>query len=212
MSLDDATMALSQLTFVWLTGLLARQLITYLNTRAQSSLTANNYCIPHARTVRLREKQKRPTMKPISVHDAPIEFAISWINWRRLPSTEHQLHSKRISSKTYPAAFTWSLRAQQTPWCRVPLQKLMLALIVSKFPVFYGTRSFITVFTTAPHYTLSSATLIEDHSYSHKIYFHVNNWTTSMSRFSKLSLTLTFAGQIWYVLYLLYVCYMPLPS
>jgi len=35
------------------------------------------------------------------------------------------------------------------PWSRVLLEKLIVAQLVKKFPAFYGTRSFITVFTTA---------------------------------------------------------------
>jgi hypothetical protein len=37
-----------------------------------------------------------------------------------------------------------------TPWNR-GFGKLMVAEVVKKFPVFYGTRKFITVFTTARH-------------------------------------------------------------
>jgi hypothetical protein len=185
MPLDDATMALSQ-TCVWLTELLARKLIAYLNTRAQNSLTANN--LLHSarayvgRTGRLREKQKWLKMKTLSVPDARIEFAVSWINWR-LAGRGHQLHSKRISGNCTP-------RSTRYTRCRVPLQNLTVALRVSKLPAFYGTRSFITVFTTAGHYTLSWATSVEPHSSSHNIR------TAGMSRFSKWSLTLTFAGQI----------------
>jgi hypothetical protein len=36
---------------------------------------------------------------------------------------------------------------QLTPWSRVPLQNLIAAHVVNKFPSFYATRRFITVFT-----------------------------------------------------------------
>ena len=42
-----------------------------------------------------------------------------------------------------------------TPWSRVLLEKLVSLQIVKKFPEFYGTRSFITEFTSARHLSLS---------------------------------------------------------
>jgi len=40
---------------------------------------------------------------------------------------------------------------EATPRSRVPLEKLRVHELVKKFPAFYGTRSFITVFTTSRH-------------------------------------------------------------
>jgi hypothetical protein len=42
-----------------------------------------------------------------------------------------------------------------TPWIRVLLEKLIVPQQIKKFPVFYGTRMFITVFTIARHWSLS---------------------------------------------------------
>ena len=42
-----------------------------------------------------------------------------------------------------------------TPWSRVLLEKLTGLQLVKKFPAFYGTRKFITVFTSARHLSLS---------------------------------------------------------
>jgi hypothetical protein len=42
-----------------------------------------------------------------------------------------------------------------TQWSRVLLEKLILIQMVKKFLILYGTQSFITVFTTAYHWTLS---------------------------------------------------------
>jgi hypothetical protein len=39
----------------------------------------------------------------------------------------------------------------------VLLQKLIVTQLVKKFPAFNGTRRFVTVFTTARHWSLSSA-------------------------------------------------------
>jgi hypothetical protein len=48
-----------------------------------------------------------------------------------------------------------------TPWSRVLLEKLTGFQPVNKFPVFYGTRRFITAFTSARHLSLSWATSIQ---------------------------------------------------
>jgi len=42
-----------------------------------------------------------------------------------------------------------------TPWSRVLLEKLTGSQLVKKFPTFYGTRRFITAFTSARHLSLS---------------------------------------------------------
>jgi hypothetical protein len=40
-----------------------------------------------------------------------------------------------------------------TSWSRGPLEKLIVTQLVKKFPAFYGTRRFITVFTRAHHWS-----------------------------------------------------------
>ena len=47
-----------------------------------------------------------------------------------------------------------------TPWCRVLLEKLTGLQLVKKFPVFDGTRGFITALTSARHLSLSWASPI----------------------------------------------------
>ena len=47
-----------------------------------------------------------------------------------------------------------------TTWSRV-LEKLTDSQVVKKFPTFYGTWIFITAFTSAPHLSLSWASLIQ---------------------------------------------------
>jgi hypothetical protein len=42
-----------------------------------------------------------------------------------------------------------------TPWTRVLLEKLTGPQLFTKFPAFYGTQRFITVFTRAHHLSLS---------------------------------------------------------
>jgi hypothetical protein len=44
--------------------------------------------------------------------------------------------------------------AELTPWSKV-LEKLIVTQLTKKFLAFYGTRNFVTVFTTARHWSLS---------------------------------------------------------
>jgi len=57
-----------------------------------------------------------------------------------------------------------------TPWCRVLLEKLTGLQLVKKFPVFHGTRRFITALTSALHLCLSWASPIQS------IYPHPTSW------------------------------------
>jgi hypothetical protein len=50
------------------------------------------------------------------------------------------------------------LTNQLTPWSRVLPEKLKCPQLLKKFPAFYGTRKFITVYTRARHLSLSWAT------------------------------------------------------
>jgi hypothetical protein len=48
-----------------------------------------------------------------------------------------------------------------TPWSRVLLDKLTNSQLVTKFPTFYGTRRFITIYTGVRHLSLSWASSIQ---------------------------------------------------
>ena len=48
-----------------------------------------------------------------------------------------------------------------TSWSRVLPEKLTVPWLVKKLPAFYGTRRFITAFTTACHLSLSGVTLMQ---------------------------------------------------
>jgi hypothetical protein len=61
-----------------------------------------------------------------------------------------------------------------TPWSRVPLKLPTVVQPRMEFPAFYGTRRFVTMFTTARHWFLSRATWIQ---------------STSLIPFSKIHLT-----------------------
>ena len=57
-----------------------------------------------------------------------------------------------------------------TLWCRVLLEKLTGLQLVKKFPVFHGTRRFITALTSVHHLSLSWASPIQS------IYPHPTSW------------------------------------
>jgi len=66
-------------------------------------------------------------------------------------------HSKKESTRlSFPSSVAHFL----TPWSRV-LKKLRSSQLVKKFPTFYGTRRFITAFTSARHLSLSRASSIQ---------------------------------------------------
>ena len=56
------------------------------------------------------------------------------------------------------------------PWSRVHLEKLTGLQLVKKFPVFHGTRRFITALTSVRHLSLSWASQIQS------IYPHPTSW------------------------------------
>jgi len=63
-----------------------------------------------------------------------------------------------LTAKKYNGYFVWCsylLTYLLTPWSRVLLEKLTGLHLVKKFPTFYGTRRFITAFTSARHLFLS---------------------------------------------------------
>jgi len=47
------------------------------------------------------------------------------------------------------------------PWSRVLLEKLILTQLFKKFPTFYGTQRFVTMFTRAYNWSLSQANGIQ---------------------------------------------------
>jgi hypothetical protein len=82
------------------------------------------------------------------------------------PSHSFQLILSYIRRNTTSAAST-------TPWSIVLLETLIVTQLVKKFSAFYGTRKFITVFTRARHWSLSSVRQIQSTPYFFKSHFNI---------------------------------------
>jgi hypothetical protein len=78
------------------------------------------------------------------------------LGWRQhsIVWSKHAL-SVRLTTYCVPLHKCYTLKDKNL------LKKLMVSQLVKKFPAFHGTRRFITVFTTARHWSLSCATSIE---------------------------------------------------
>ena len=79
---------------------------------------------------------------------------------------------------------TYLLTYLFTPWSRVLLEKLTGSQLVHKFPEFYGTRRFITAFTSARHLSLFWARPFQS------IPPHLTSWRSILILFSRLRLVL----------------------
>jgi hypothetical protein len=74
-------------------------------------------------------------MKLFTVLSSPVSPSFYVLCWIRQP-------------KFQPSAIAWNIN-EVTPRIRILLEKLIVTQLVKKFPAVYGTRRFITVFTTA---------------------------------------------------------------
>jgi len=91
---------------------------------------------------------------------------------------------------------THSLTHSLTPCSTVPLEKLTGSQLVKKFPAFYGTRRFITAFTSARHLSVPWASSIQSiHPTSHFLKPHRNIILPSTPGSPKWSLYLRFPNQ-----------------
>jgi hypothetical protein len=100
-----------------------------------------------------------------------------------------------------------------TSWSRVLLEKLTGSQLVKKFPAFYGTRKFITAFTSARHLSLFWASSIQS------IPPRPTSWKYILIYFSHLRLGLLsglfpsgLPTKTLYNLFPSHACYMPHPS
>jgi hypothetical protein len=96
-----------------------------------------------------------------------------------------------------------------TPRSRV-LEKLIVTYLVKKFPNFYGTQNFHSVFTRARHWSLSWASCIQLTPFQ-----PVSRWSIPVlffQVFGEVSSLQIFDQNFVYISDLLHVCYMSRPS
>jgi len=74
---------------------------------------------------------------------------------------------------------------QQTPWCRVLFEKIILPQVVEEFLAFCGTRRLIAAFAKARYFSLSSARSAQSTPPSHIIKIHFNITLAPTPRSSK---------------------------
>ena len=96
---------------------------------------------------------RTPRLPVVDRTDAPDDLngLVRFAEWRNLFFTRVPSHF--IWSLTF--LLTYVLTYLLTPWCRVLLEKLTGLQPVKKFPVFYGTRRFITALTSVRQLSLS---------------------------------------------------------
>jgi hypothetical protein len=69
--------------------------------------------------------------------------------YARVPNMEIGLNSVEINCTSTTVEMLLNILAKQSPSNTVLFEKLINSQLVKKFPAFYGTRKFITVFTTS---------------------------------------------------------------
>ena len=72
-----------------------------------------------------------------------------------------QMKKSQVLTYLFTSLLTHSLTHSLTPWSTVLLEKLTGLQLIKKFPAFYGTRRFITAFTSVCHLSLFWASLIQ---------------------------------------------------
>ena len=111
-------------------------------------------------------------MKPLNMHFFS-SLLFCWaliflpISCSKIPQSVASLTIRNQISQLYKIIylltylFTYLLTYLLTPWSKILLKKLIGSQPLKKFPEFYGTRRFITAFTSARHLSLSCASSIQ---------------------------------------------------
>jgi hypothetical protein len=98
----------------------------------------------------------------------------------------------------------------QAPWSRVLLEKLIVTHLLKKFPAFYRTQMFITVFTRARHWSLSRAKYMQSKP---SVPIFLRSILILSSDLRQWTFPLRCSNQnIGYISNLSRACYTPLPS
>ena len=85
-----------------------------------------------------------------------------WGMWQRVRLLEKYIYAETfVSICQITWRLTYLLTHSLTPWRRVLLEKLTGSQLLKKLPSFYGTRRFITAFTSARHLSLPWASSIQ---------------------------------------------------
>ena len=102
-------------------------------------------------------------MKPLNMHFFS-SLLFCWalvflpISCSKIPQSVASLTIRNQISQLYKIIYL--LTYLLTPWSKILLKKLIGSQPLKKFPEFYGTRRFITAFTSARHLSLSCASSI----------------------------------------------------
>ena len=76
-------------------------------------------------------------------------------SWLQIPLRLEIVLTKMVDKFLSKHMLTYLFTYLLTPWSRILLEKQTGFQLVKKFPTFYGTRKFITAFTSARHQSVS---------------------------------------------------------
>jgi hypothetical protein len=153
----------------------------------------------------------RPRYQEIQSHHIPINCLLQSSFWNKhtfnqcLVGLDNIYQFKKVEEITLLQTVLYEL----TPWSWVILEKLTAAQLLNTFLAFSGTWRFITMFSTAHHWTLSWASQIQptsSHYFFHtdfRIILHLCQ-DLARSHFSSISLSSAHISDLSHVCYMLH--------